>query len=785
MLSRYRKRSSTPGPVRDVEIREAGEGAGFDLVLAGDTSLGDWYLQRAGDQLDRLRNNPTSFFTGVEPLISGRSLLVANLETVLSDSPSSPWEGVKNYLGWDSPERTTRLLSQIGVDTVSLANNHTMDFGWKPLDETTAHLRRAGIRYFGAGADLAAASAPSTWTLRPSVGEPRRLHIVGALKYSTVLRDFDFYAGEGQYGVSPLSAPAVIEQLRKLRASDPTSVIVLFPHWGQNYEWASDRMLRRARQFLRAGADVIIGHGAHMMQEITADEDGTTLFSIGNFVFNSRGRYDALKAPPYSCVARLVLTSSGATWSAALKLYPIVSDNVRTGYTPQPVTEEEAHELYSLLDSRSGQRGLGPFPEQFSLRRDDRGWHLVTLLSLSPRLGSVENSGVGVPLSQARPQSRSGHTEPRPVKNAATRQTATGRQPRRTDDPDRYGPGSTQACYMRALEAHGVPYEEGRVVIREVSRPAIQFTAGDRHYLITAARIYLGDGNWGVISRPDREAAALVRHKDLTNSVLRANGFAVPEGASFGRNQLRDVRLYFRALLDRFTEGFCIKPTNGGLGRHVYVGIKDEEDLARSFGAVTRDYDRVLVEETFLGDVHRFIWVGGRVSAIRMGRPMNVVGDGRSTIEELVRRKNEQRSSNPAVRHNPLTIGETERRFLASNHYGPELVPPEGRLVFLSDRSNRHAGADIIDTTDVLHVSYRQTVEAAVSALPDFLVCGVDVIVPDPESPASTSNHRIIELNSGPGIAGHHFPTEGTSRDVAGDTVDVLLNGGAWRTAPP
>lgn len=141
-------------------------------------------------------------------------------------------------------------------------------------------------------------------------------------------------------------------------------------------------------ELLDSGADLVIGHGAHRMQEVLLARSGTTVFSIGNFVFNSPGRYRSHEAPPYSIVARLDLARDDSGTSGGLRLYPILSDNRVTGFQPRPVTGSEAKEVHALLRSRavSGTE----FDTAIALDKDERGWHLACRRAISPRIGAPD-----------------------------------------------------------------------------------------------------------------------------------------------------------------------------------------------------------------------------------------------------------------------------------------------------------------------------------------------------------------------------------------------------------
>jgi poly-gamma-glutamate capsule biosynthesis protein CapA/YwtB (metallophosphatase superfamily) len=363
----------------------------FTLVLVGDTSLGDSYLRKRNWEAERLRLelDPGSFFEALSPLISDKSCLVANLETVLVDVPDGGIDG-KRYRGWDNPHRTIETLRAVGVDAVSLANNHSMDFGVEGLLGGIDLLRQSGIRVFGAGADLLEAGQP----LSLAAGG-RNIHILGGFEYRPVYdTTHGFYAKDIRPGVSSFDLArdnALARSASRLRSADPGSIIVAYPHWGgaKNYTWATEAMRNTADGILAAGADLVVGHGAHMLQHCAATVLGTSAFSLGNFVFNAPGRYGSLGAPPYSLICRLQFTETrDGRLEGDMRLYPIVSDNRQTGFRPRPVDESEARAVYDLL-ARGGDVG---FSGAFGLDRDERGWFIALLSPMSPRFDGAAST---------------------------------------------------------------------------------------------------------------------------------------------------------------------------------------------------------------------------------------------------------------------------------------------------------------------------------------------------------------------------------------------------------
>jgi UDP-N-acetylmuramyl pentapeptide synthase/acylphosphatase/poly-gamma-glutamate capsule biosynthesis protein CapA/YwtB (metallophosphatase superfamily) len=361
----------------------------FTLTLCGDTSLGDSYLNARGtgsSAYQRLLKNPSSFFEQARSLISDTDCLLVNLETSLVTGLQSPFENAKPYIVWDDPERTLAILKEIGVQAVNLANNHTKDFGKLGLLQTITRLKKSGFSVFGAGKSLREASRPFKWRIRCN-GEALSVFVVGAYEIRRHYREqFDYYAKADSPGVNPLSYQRVSDRIRRLRAANPDALIIACPHWYRNYRWVGDKQNAISSALISAGADLVIGHGAHMLGQCHWSDGGTQVLSLGNFVFNSPGRYAAFSAPPYSLVARLELTAENDGWSSELRLYPIVTDNRRTKFRVQPVDQPLLTEVYSLLSEKAPDSGS--FRSNFKPAEDDYGQHIKLIRPLSPRFPS-------------------------------------------------------------------------------------------------------------------------------------------------------------------------------------------------------------------------------------------------------------------------------------------------------------------------------------------------------------------------------------------------------------
>ncbi len=330
------------------------------ILFIGDTSFGENYQYRIKkmDGIRLLKDRGYGYcIEKLTPLLTHADLVIANLETPLTNIKISPYKKMKRFIHWGDIVKTPLMLSKHNITVVSLANNHTLDFGIDGLRQTLTELEKFQIESFGAGLTEAEATAPYQ---RDYVldGKRFRLVVAAGFKYSkTYDQQYDFYAQANQGGVNNWIAHNALNQIRSLREKNPTAFIIAFPHWGSNYCWKTKRQSNLGRALIGAGADLVIGHGAHMMQEIELYRQKWIVYGLGNFMFMSPGRYAEKKAEPYSLAARLDVSSKKKGLAVSLRLYPLFSDNRKTDYQPRRVTEAEFARVRKLLMDHS------PHPE--------------------------------------------------------------------------------------------------------------------------------------------------------------------------------------------------------------------------------------------------------------------------------------------------------------------------------------------------------------------------------------------------------------------------------------
>ncbi len=327
----------------------------MSVIFLGDTHPGDNYQEsraRRG-RINILERFGYGFsFTRLQALLSSADHVVANLETPLSTAREHRLPN-KPYIHWSDGKRSSKVLRDIGVDAVSLANNHTMDLGVQGLEDTITALEHHGLEWFGAG--LTEERALEPLTLRPPATAPQaRIDILSGFEHrGNYDEKYGFYAAGDKPGVAPLKKKGVGHIVRSWRKNNRQGYLIAFPHWGKNYMWRTGHQRKLAKRLIKAGVDLVIGHGAHRFQEIERYQGRFILYNLGNFVMNSRGRYGKLNSTPYSIIAKLELSRDTGELRKRLKLYPINSDNRTSGFQPYLLKGVEFNRFSSLLLERS------------------------------------------------------------------------------------------------------------------------------------------------------------------------------------------------------------------------------------------------------------------------------------------------------------------------------------------------------------------------------------------------------------------------------------------------
>lgn len=268
--------------------------------------------------------------------------------------------------------------------------------------------------------------------------------------------------------------------------------------------------------------------------------------------------------------------------------------------------------------------------------------------------------------------------------------------------------------------------------------------------------------------------ALIMENKLVTKDILRENNIRVPKGKDY--DNIDEAKKDFRLFKD---EKIVIKPksTNFGLGISIFPGEYSREDYDKAVEIAFREDSSILIEEFMTGKEYRFLVIGEEVVGILHREPANVIGNGESTIEELVSEKNKDplRGKGYKTPLEKIKLGEIEEMFLKNQGLSFKYIPKNGEKIYLRENSNISTGGDSIDFTDKIHPSYKEVALKSAKAV-KALICGVDMVIDHIEEEAKEKNHGIIELNFNPAIHIHCFPYKGENRKAGEKILDLLFN---------
>src|SRR5690625_4395587 len=256
-------------------------------------------------------------------------------------------------------------------------------------------------------------------------------------------------------------------------------------------------------------------------------------------------------------------------------------------------------------------------------------------------------------------------------------------------------------------------------------------------------------------SRGDKvanEAVDIGTNKQQTREKLEKANVPTPKGKDFHINDLEEMLKY----AEKIGYPVVVKPTFGSLGKGVTTNIQSEKELIKAVNHVKAiGYEDVIIEEYLEGEDYRIYVVDGEVVAATKRVPANVVGDGKQTIEQLIKEKNKLRKENPYLRTKLIEvddnlIGTLQKQGLTLND-----IPKEKEKVMLSSISNISTGGEPIDITDTISKDIKTVAINAINSIPGLVHGSVDAIVDEEK------NCKVLEINTTAGISIHIFPAKG------------------------
>jgi cyanophycin synthetase len=314
--------------------------------------------------------------------------------------------------------------------------------------------------------------------------------------------------------------------------------------------------------------------------------------------------------------------------------------------------------------------------------------------------------------------------------------------------------GPSTRAIVDAATARGIPYR------RLNDDSLVLLGHGGKQHRICAAET----------DRTSAIAEQIAQDKQLTRTLLRSIGVPVPSG-----RPVANADDAWQAA-EEIGLPVVIKPQFGNHGRGVTTNCRTEQQVRAAYDNALDHGREIVVEKYVAGSDYRLLVIGNRLVAAARRVPAHVVGNGKSTIRELVDEANRdpRRSDGHATVLSKIKLDAIALGVLAEAGFTPESIPCAGDVVLIRRNANLSTGGTAVDVTDEVHpLVAAQAIDAA--RVVGLDIAGIDVLAVDIGRPLHEQAGAIVEVNAGPGLRMHLQPSEGKPRAVGEAIVDLLF----------
>lgn len=330
---------------------------------------------------------------------------------------------------------------------------------------------------------------------------------------------------------------------------------------------------------------------------------------------------------------------------------------------------------------------------------------------------------------------------------------------------------------MREVERLGP--STGSIVDEAVKRK-IPFIRLNRHSLVQ-----LGYGinqrriQATVASTTSNIAVEIACDKEDTKNLLEAAQIPVPKG----------IIVYDEEDLERAIKklGYPLvtKPIDGNHGKGATTDLKNLEEAKAGFYAAKKYSKAVICERFIVGRDHRVLVINYKFVAAALRTPAAVIGDGKSTIQQLIDQVNSdpRRGYGHEKTLTSIKVDEFTENIFRDKNFTLDTVLEKDYELWLKPTANLSTGGTATDVTDTVHPSNIVMAER-IARIIGLDICGIDIMAPDLRDPIAENGGAVLEVNAAPGFRMHLDPTSGLPRNVAEPVIDMLYPPGKSARIP-
>jgi len=282
-----------------------------------------------------------------------------------------------------------------------------------------------------------------------------------------------------------------------------------------------------------------------------------------------------------------------------------------------------------------------------------------------------------------------------------------------------------------------------------------------------------------VTSQTSSIGVELACDKDDTKHLLEQAEVPIPDG-----DIIRTER-GLKEVIEDIGYPIVIKPVNGNHGRGITTNINNIDEAIIAFSAAKEVSRLVIVEKHITGEDFRILVINNQFVAAAKRSPAHVIGDGKSTIQQLIDKVNEdpRRGFGHEKVLTKIEVNNLTLEILKEENLTPDSIVKKDEYVKLKNTANLSTGGTAEDVTDMVHPSNIFMAER-ISKIIDLDICGIDIMADTLTEPISNTGGAVLEVNAGPGFRMHLQPSSGLPRNVAANVVDMLFPPGENSTIP-
>lgn len=264
-------------------------------------------------------------------------------------------------------------------------------------------------------------------------------------------------------------------------------------------------------------------------------------------------------------------------------------------------------------------------------------------------------------------------------------------------------------------------------------------------------------------------AVDLASNKDETKRMLQDAAIPVAKGMCIVyESEVQEV-------IDKVGFPLVFKPLDGNHGKGASINVKTKEEAVAAFEHAKKYSRKIIVEKFITGYDFRILVINNRFIAAALREPAHVIGDGVSTIQQLIdiENKDPRRGYGHENVLTEISIDRETHEQLAKYNYTLETVLKKEELCYLKGTANLSTGGTSTDVTDIVH-PHNIFICERISRVIGLDICGIDIMATNLSEPLEVTGGVVLEVNAAPGFRMHLAPAKGLPRNVAAPVIDML-----------